>query len=83
MRAASLFIAAMASMIGLVAPFLLARQATGLNQTILLVMMAGVIGAFIYGAGFQPANRALRLAMRPALTWPLTIGALVVLLALR
>jgi predicted membrane protein len=83
MRAASLFLACVASLIGLVFPFILARQPTGLNQTILLFWMAGIAGGFIYGAGFQPQSRFLRLAIAPGATWPVLLGSLAILLWLR
>jgi predicted membrane protein len=83
LRAVSLALAGLASVIVLVFPFLLARRATGLNQSILLLMMAGIAGAFIYGAGFRPARKTLRIAIRPALTWALIIGSLAALAALR
>jgi predicted membrane protein len=82
-RIVSLLIAGVASLIGLVFPFLLARQATGLNQSILMVMMCGVAGAFVYGAGFKPLNRGLRLCTEPAVTWPVMLISLGALVALR
>ena len=60
-------------MIGLVFPFVLGTQATGLNQSLLLVMMLGIIGAFIYGVGFRPAQKWLRALISPALTWPVML----------
>jgi predicted membrane protein len=83
LRAASLVFAACASVLGLVFPFLLARQATGLNQMILLVMMAGIAGAFIYGAGFQPESRVLRRCIAPAVTWTAMLASLAALAAIR
>jgi predicted membrane protein len=83
MRAASLSLAMGASVIGLVCPFLLARQPTGLNQTILLAMMAGIAGAFIYGAGFWPKAVWARFLISPALCWSLLLGSLGLLVWLR
>lgn len=82
-RGVSLAFAGTASLIGLVFPFLLARQATGLNQMILLVMMAGIAGAFIYGAGFRPGSRLLRLCIAPAVTWTAMLASLGALVSLR
>jgi len=82
MRAASLGIAGVASVIGLVFPFWLARRATDLNQTILLVLMAGIVGAFVYGAGFRLAGWA-RWMIAPAVTWPVLGASLGALLAMR
>ncbi len=83
MRVLSLLMAGVASIIGLVFPFLLARQATGLNQSILLVMMCGVAGAFVYGAGYRPVNLMLRRCTEPAVTWPVMLISLGALVALR
>jgi predicted membrane protein len=76
-------LAAGASLIGLVFRFLLARQATRLNQMILLLMMAGIAGGFIYGAGFRPENKVLRLCIAPAVTWTAMLATLGALVALR
>jgi predicted membrane protein len=83
LRTASFILAAAVSIIGLVFPFLLARQANGLNQSILLVLMAGIAGAFIYGAGFRPAAKLLQIATAPWLTWPLMLGSLAALAMIR
>jgi len=83
LQAISLSLAVTASILGLVFPFVLARQATGLNQTILLIMMAGIAGAFIYGAGFRPENRVLRLFTGPRVTWTVMLASLVALVAMR
>ncbi len=83
LRAVSLGFAASASVLGLVFPFLLARQATGMNQMILLLMMAGIAGAFIYGAGFRPESRVLRLCIAPAVTWTAMLASLGALVAMR
>ncbi len=71
LRGVSLGLASIAAMIGLVFPFLLAPRATGLNQTILLFMMAGISGAFIYGVGFRMRNKWLECLIHPAVIWPL------------
>jgi len=83
MRPASLIIAGFTSIVGLVFPFVLARLPTGLNQFLLLVMMAGIIGAFIYGAGFKPRQSILARLIGPAVTWPLMIGGFAILVTLR
>jgi len=71
LRVVSLALASIAALVGLVFPFLLAPRATGLNQTILLFMMAGISGAFIYGVGFRMRNKWLEYLIHPAVTWPL------------
>ncbi len=83
MRALSLVLAGAAAFIGLVLPFLLAAHATGLNQSILVLMMAGVAGGFVHGAGFRPERRWARAALSPWVTWPLIAGCLGGLLLMR
>jgi predicted membrane protein len=83
MRPASLLIASVTSIIGLVFPFLLGHQVTGFNQSVLAVMMAGIAGAFIYGAGFKPRLSLLDWLISPAVTWPLMIGPFALLVSLR
>jgi len=83
LRVVSCGLAAVASVIGLVFPFLLARHPTGLNQCILMVLMAGIAGAFIYGAGFSSKNPWLRLLISPLVTWPPLLGSLLLLFVLR
>ncbi len=83
MRAASIGLAISGSLIALVFPFLLARQATALNQSILVLMMAGIAGAFVYGAGFRPGRKVLRRCISPYVTWPVILASLGALLALR
>lgn len=79
----SCLLAAVASVIGLVFPFVLARQATGLNQSILLALMAAVAGAFIYGAGFTSKSPWLRLMISLFVTWPPLLAGLLLLFVLR
>lgn len=51
-RGISLCLGVTAMIIGSIFPFALGLKATGLNQSILLIVMLGVTGAFIHGAGF-------------------------------
>ncbi len=83
MRVVSLIVATIASLVGLIFPFILGLQATGLNQSILLVMMCGITGAFIYGAGFSPRQRALAFLISPRLCMPLIICSFATLVAIR
>lgn len=83
MRLVSLFLAGASSIIGLVFPFLLAVRATGQNQTIFLVMMIGVSGAFIYGVGFQPSGKYSRMSISPSVTWPVILVSLGILIGIR
>lgn len=82
-RGISLSFAVVLSLVGLVFPFLLGAHATGLNQSILMVMMLGIAGGFIYGAGFKPQQKWLRALLSPAITWPVMLLSGGVLLALR
>jgi predicted membrane protein len=82
LRVGSVILALIASVIGLVFPFLLARQANGLNQSILLLMMVGIAGAFIHGAGFQPHARAMKIITSPWSTWPVITACCALMVAL-
>jgi predicted membrane protein len=82
LRGASLIFATITSVVGLVFPYVLAQQATALNQSILLLMMAAISGAFIYGVGFQPRAKWVSLLISPFITWSvlaLTTGSLLAL----
>jgi predicted membrane protein len=72
-RALSLSFAITLSLVGLVFPFLLGSHATGLNQSLLMVMMLGIGGAYIHGAGFEPRQNWLRGLLSPAVTWPVML----------
>jgi predicted membrane protein len=67
----------------LVLPFLLGANATGLNQSILMVMMLGIVGAFIHGAGFRPKQPWLRWLISPAVSWPVMLVSGALLVAMR
>jgi predicted membrane protein len=67
----SLSAASVLSVVGLVFPFMLGRVPTGFNQSVLMLMMLGIAGAFFYGAGFSPEQKWLRAVMAPVFTWPL------------
>ena len=82
-RGISLCFASTLSVIGLVFPFVLGTQATGLNQSLLMVMMLGIMGGFIYGAGFRPEQKWLRALICPAVTWPVMLLSCVALLLIR
>jgi predicted membrane protein len=82
-RGLSLAFAFTLSLVGLVFPFLLGAHATALNQSILMVMMLGIVGAYIHGAGFQPRQKWLRGLLCPAVTWPVMLLSGWFLVALR
>ncbi len=67
------------SFIGLALPFVLGAHTATLNHGALMLLMAGIIAAYVHGFGFQLSGLAA-LAISPVLTWPLmmlSFGALV------
>ena len=48
-----------------------------------MVMMLGIIGGFIHGAGFRPEQKWLRALISPAVTWPVMLLSGVALLLIR
>jgi predicted membrane protein len=82
-RGISLGFAVSLSLVGLVFPFLLGASANGLNQSVLMMMMLGIAGAFIHGAGFRPAQLWLRWLISPAVCWPVMLISAAALLAMR
>ncbi len=82
-RGLSLCFAITLSLAGLIFPFILGRQPTGQNQSLLLVMMLGIMGAFIHGAGFEPRQKWARTLISPAITWPVMLLAGATLMAIR
>jgi predicted membrane protein len=83
LRAVSLGLALLLSVIGSTVPFVLARHPTGLNQTLLLVMMLGVTGGFVHGVGIRVENKWAQRLTAPVLTWPLMLGCFGAMLMLR
>lgn len=82
-RSISLCLAAALSLVGLIFPFILGAHPTGLNQSILMLMMLGIMSGFIHGAGFHPPQKWLRALLSPVFTWPLMILSGGLLLAIR
>lgn len=82
-RSISLCLAVTLSLVGLVFPFLLGAHATGLNQSILMLMMLGIAGAFIHGAGFRPAQPWLRWLISPAVAWTVMLVSSGLLVSMR
>jgi predicted membrane protein len=82
-RGLSLCFAVTLSLVGLVFPFLLGANATGLNQSVLVVMMLGIAGAYLHGAGFRPKQAWLRWLMSPAVCWPVMLVSGALLVAMR
>lgn len=55
-------------------PFLLRDVQGAILHPALSVLLLGVAGAFVYGIGFRPENRWLRILFGPACAWTLMIG---------
>jgi predicted membrane protein len=75
-RAISLFLGVIVMIVGSVFPFVLAKHATGVNQSIFLTVLVGMTGALIHGTGFIPRPRILQWFASPAFAWPVTIASL-------
>jgi predicted membrane protein len=76
------FVAALTTSLALTLfPFLLRQvQATQLHA-VLPIMLLGVAGLLVYGIGYRPDNRLLRMLFGPICAWALTIGGAWALLA--
>ena len=48
-----------------------------------MVMMLGIMGGFVYGAGFRVEQRWLRVLVCPAVTWPVMLVSAVALLVMK
>jgi predicted membrane protein len=83
LRGISLVLASLATIVGLIFPYALARQATALNQTVLLAMLVAVSGAFIYGVGFRTDRKWFDIMIGPFVTWPVLAAAVGTLILLR
>ena len=57
------------SCIVFVLPFAFGHVATGQNQAMLFMLMAGVSLGFIYSIGFQPEHRLIKYLLGPVLAW--------------
>jgi predicted membrane protein len=82
-RGISLVLAGIAAIIGLIFPFLAATRPTALNQSVILIMLLGISGAFIHGVGFRIQNKWMASVTHPAFTWPLITAGAVWLFLLR
>ncbi len=79
---AASFIAALAASLALMLfPFLLRHvEATRLHSA-LPILLLGVAAAFVYGIGYRPDNRLLRMLFGPLSAWLLIFGGAWLLLA--
>ncbi len=80
-RPISFIIALVASLALMLFPFLLhgingARLHTGLP-----ILMLGVAGMFVYGIGYIPDNRLIRILFSPVCAWVLIVAGGLLLLA--
>jgi predicted membrane protein len=75
------FTAALAvSLALLLFPFLLRWVPETRLHTALPLMLLGVAGGFVHGAGFSPDNRLLRVLFGPACAWTLMVGGALLML---
>jgi predicted membrane protein len=76
------FIAALTTSLALTLfPFLLRQVQASRLHGALPIMLLGVAGMLVYGIGYRPDNRLLRVLFGPICAWALTIGGAWALLA--
>jgi predicted membrane protein len=79
---AASFIAALAASLALMLfPFLLRHVPATRLHAALPILLLGVAGAFVYGIGYRPDNRVLRVLFGPVCAWLLISGGAWILLA--
>jgi predicted membrane protein len=81
MRTASFTAALAASLVLTLFPFLLRHVPETRLHSALPLLLLGVAGAFIYGIGYRPDNRLLRVLFGPVCAWALMIGGIWMLFA--
>jgi predicted membrane protein len=54
-------------------PYALGTEMSPAVHSALPLLLLGVSAAFVYGVGFTPENRALRVVFSPPVAWPLLI----------
>ena len=72
-RAVSFVVALAASMTLMLFPFLLRHVPQSRIHTALPVMLFGLAGAFVYGVGYRPDNKLLRILFGPLCAWLLIV----------
>jgi len=80
-RTASFIAALTASLALMLFPFLLRQVQAARLHTALPILLLGVAGLLVYGIGYSPNNRLLRMLFGPICAWALTIGGLWVMFA--
>ncbi|WP_213769425.1 cyd operon YbgE family protein [Bradyrhizobium sp. dw_78] len=78
-QTASFAVAAGASLVLMLFPFLLRHVQGAMLHPALSILLLGITGAFVYGIGFRPENRWLRILFGPACAWTLMIGGALLL----
>jgi predicted membrane protein len=81
LRALSFAIAGVASLALMVDPYVLSGVSEARVHSALPLMMFGTVGLFMYGLGFAPKTRALRLVFHPAVAWLLFLAGAVAMAA--
>lgn len=79
-RPVSLLLSLAAAAILTVAPFLIARRMTLAVHAILPFLLIGISAGFVHGIGYVPRQRFIRALANPLFAWPLTAGALLLLI---
>jgi predicted membrane protein len=80
-RTISFFVALAASLTLMLFPFLLRYVPSARLHAGLSVVLLGVAGALVYGIGYRPDNRLLRLLFGPKCAWSMMIGGALLLFA--
>lgn len=80
-RPASFAVALVASLSLMLFPFLLHGIDGKRLHTGLPILMLGVAGMFVYGIGYVPDNKLIRVLFGPACAWALLIAGGLLLLA--
>jgi predicted membrane protein len=81
LRAISLVVALAASVTLMLFPFLLRYAPQNRLHAALPVVLFGLAGAFVYGIGYRPDNKLLRILFGPLCAWLLIAGGAFLLFA--
>jgi predicted membrane protein len=76
LRASSFLFALTASLVLMLCPFLLRYVPDSRLHSALPMLTLGIAGAFIYGIGYRPDSKMLRLLFGPACSWGLMIAGI-------
>jgi predicted membrane protein len=81
LRAISFVVALAASVTLMLFPFLLRYAPQNRLHAALPVVLFGLAGAFVYGVGYRPDNKLLRILFSPLCAWLLIAGGAFLLFA--